>query len=113
MIPNEHMANDPFYVNNGFYNYVNMLMNHPERIRIRFTLLVLIDYSIVYNNLLINGDRNQMNNIRNDAYNHILGPNAEWIVNSIMELVDVANNEQKAYMFDYISNLFRNNQLNG
>jgi len=90
---------------NELDNYLNMLMARIDRILLRSILLTMIDYSIIYDSLN-NQERIEANNIRNNAMNHILDANSQWLVDSIMNLVDHATVEQRIYIFNRIAALF-------
>ena len=97
---------------NQLDNYINMLMNHPNRLMIRSILLTLIDCTIIYNNLN-NGEMEEIDGIQNNANNHILPQNDQWLINSIMELVNNSTLAQRIHIFDAILNIFRNNYIAG
>lgn len=99
-------------LNNQLNNYINMLMNHPNRLMIRSILMTLIDCSIIYDNLN-NGELAEVNDIQNDVNNHILPQNDQWLINSIMELVNNSTLAERIHIFDAIVNVFRNNYIAG
>jgi len=105
---NQNLIN-PLPLNNmqhaEFDNYLNMLMARIDRILLRSILLTMIDHSIIYDTLN-NQERLQANNIRNGAMNHILDQNSQWLVDSILNLVEHATVEQRIYIFNRIAALF-------
>jgi hypothetical protein len=95
-----------------FDNFIDMLIQRIDRVRIRSALLTLIDCSIIYDNMN-NNERIQVNNVVNAARNNILDENSQGLINSIMNIVYHATVEQRIHMFDRIAMLFRHNQMAG
>jgi hypothetical protein len=93
-------------------NYLLMLLTIPDRILLRFILITLIDGYILYDDLN-NDEQVDVINLRNDAYNRILDPNAKWLLDSIMEIVVNATHAQRIHIFNRIVNMFRNPNIAG